>query len=57
MSLSGLMLLVLLGVTGPALAAEEKSKLDTANIDRITAAKVQMNEQEGIYKVSSPART
>jgi hypothetical protein len=42
------------GIIAPAFAAEEKSKLDMATIDRLTRGKGQMNEQEGVYKVSFP---
>jgi hypothetical protein len=41
-------------LTAPAFAGEDKAKLDTATIDRIAGSKGQMNEQEGVYKVSFP---
>src|SRR6266404_1124853 len=34
--------------------AAESRKLDTAQIDEITGLKGKLNEQEGVYKVSSP---
>jgi hypothetical protein len=49
-----LVLLFWTGVTAPTFAADDKAKLDTAGIDRITGGKALMNEQEGVYKVSFP---
>src|SRR6266850_827881 len=34
--------------------AAESKKLDTAQIDELTGLKGKLNEQEGVYKVSSP---
>ena len=52
--LASLILFLTAGVLAPAFAAEERSKLDTAGIDRITGGKGQMNAEEGVYKVSFP---
>ena len=40
-------------LTALAASAQEK-KLDTARIDQLTSLKGKFNEQEGVYKVSSP---
>ena len=45
--------LVLAALTIGSNAAEAK-KLDTAQIDELTGLKGKLNEQEGVYKVSSP---
>src|SRR3954471_2942451 len=34
--------------------AAQSKKLDTAQIDELTGLKGKLNEQEGVYKVSSP---
>ena len=47
-------LLLCAAVTSSAVAAEDTAKLDTTGIDRITGGKGQINEQEGVYKVSFP---
>src|SRR6266403_4708050 len=44
---------LLLALTVPSNAAQSK-KLDTAEIDELTGLKGKFNEQEGVYKVSSP---
>jgi len=38
----------------PALAAPEKSPLDTAKIEELTGSKGSLNEKEGVFKVSVP---
>jgi hypothetical protein len=37
-----------------AAASGQNKKLDTAQIDELTSLKGKLNEQEGVYKVSSP---
>src|SRR3989442_6985521 len=39
---------------GLAAAASAQTKLNTAQIDELTGLKGKLNEQEGVYKVSSP---
>jgi hypothetical protein len=41
-------------LAAPNAIAAEPAKLDTATIDRVTGGKGQMNEQEGVFKVSFP---
>jgi hypothetical protein len=49
-----LVLVVVLSTGVAALAADNKPKLDTSTIDRLTGGKGAMNEEEGVYKVSFP---
>jgi hypothetical protein len=45
----------LVSIAGNAICAEpEAGKLDTARIEQLTGLKGAMNEQEGVFKVSSP---
>src|SRR2546425_11372056 len=39
---------------GLAASASAQTKLNTAQIDELTGLKGKLNEQEGVYKVSSP---
>src|SRR6266850_718799 len=45
---------LLLAAMTLTLNAAESKKLDTARIDELTGLKGKLNEQEGVYKVSSP---
>src|SRR5947208_12909615 len=49
--LSKIVFALVLAVTAPA---AQSKKLDTAQIDELTGIKGKFNEQEGVYKVSSP---
>ena len=49
--LSKIVFALVLAVTAPA---AQSKKLDTAQIDDLTGLKGKLNEQEGVYKVSSP---
>jgi len=46
--------LAVVGMMGAAYAAPAKSKLDTARIEQLTGLKGQLNEKEGVFKVSMP---
>src|SRR5437867_5607610 len=46
--------IIAVALGGLAAAASAQTKLNTAQIDELTGLKGKPNEQEGVYKVSSP---
>src|SRR5260370_8258226 len=52
--LSKIALALALAAVSLASNAAESKKLDTTQIDEVTGLKGKLNEQEGVYKVSSP---
>src|SRR6266853_3498525 len=54
LQLSKIALALALAAVSLASNAAESKKLDTTQIDELTGLKGKLNEQEGVYKVSSP---